>query len=801
MTNVLQKLRKACAPLMAIAIWIAATPAVAATAAAGIDGSEQQKFEEIVVTASKRGASSVQDVPSNVSAVGEDYFTATGATDAYAFVRKSNIQLTETTNNSNSFVIRGIRGVGASIVGVYIDEILGSGFGLNGNSVGQPNLRLFDVNRVEILRGPQGTLYGAGSLGGTVRYITNKPDADGFAAAIAANTGFVSQGGEQNYSVDGMLNIPVVEDRFALRIVGSGEQRAGLVTHLRSGEKNADDMSTIGGRVLASFKPTDNFSLLGSVFYQQREWDDANVFVKECNSATNQCFGFTGQLSDDDHRATNLPTTEPTEEEMWMYNLTAQLDLSAGSIVSATSFFDRDAQQVFDISDVTLNLARFLSFLPYAPNTLGNGVRPENNTVFSQELRFASAFGGPVQLVGGAFYSRRKQDFREITSYVDPAGAGPLVPHFVTALQSEFTNKAVFGELTYSFANRVDVTAGLRAFELTADASDAVLVDDPGFYTLRRCPSGNFTLPPPGVPGLPRCNQPLQPLPVVSGDDAGKLSFNDITYKLSVAYRATDDVLLYVTVADGFREGGVNGSRTSNFVPLAYGPDTATNYEIGWKTNLFADQLVFNGAAFRLDWDDTQVQVIPPFGVFGAIYNAGKQRFNGVELETIFRPAALKGLELSYGMTWLDAELRERTPSAAAPDGTLISGPNDGRPGDTPILLSDLIANASAEYAFAIERWHPYLRLDYSFNGGYQTAYNPNDPLYREIGDYWLLAARFGFDLADWKLSLYVDNVTDEQGPVSVFARPSVAGSTAFADLYTGLRPRTVGLNIRKDFR
>jgi iron complex outermembrane recepter protein len=771
-----------------------------ANAAGSARADHPQRLEEIVVSASKRGESSVQDVPSNVSAIGEDFFKTTGATDAYAFARKGNIQLADQGNNSNSFVIRGIRGVGASIVGVYIDEILGSGFGLNGNGAGQPDLRLFDINRVEILRGPQGTLYGAGSLGGTVRYITNKPDSTGFSSSFAADMGFVAQGGDQNYSVDGMLNLPIIADRFALRIVGSGEERTGLVTRLRTGEHNTDDVSTRGGRILASFTPTDNFSALASIFYQKREWDDSNAYVDACSNATNQCFGFTGQISSDGRRATNLPLPVPTEEEMLMYNLTATLDLSAGSIVSTTSYFDRDAEDAFDISDVTLNLASFLPFLPYAPDTLGIGRRPENNTVFSQELRFASRFDGPIQLVGGAFYSERKQDYQELTDYVDPTGTGPQVPHFVTQLSSQFTNKAVFGELTYSLSDKIDVIVGLRAFELTTAASDAVLVDDPGFYTLRRCPEGDFTLPPAGVPGLPACNQPLQPLPVVSGD-ARKERFDDVTYKLGLAYRATDDVLLYATVANGFREGGVNGSRTSNFVPLAYGPDTAVNYELGWKTTLLDHQLLFNGAVFRLDWEDTQVQVVPPFGVFGAIYNAGEQRFTGLELEATFSPNALDGLELTFGMTRLDAELLERTPSAAAPEGTLISGPNDGQPGDTPVLLSDLIASASAQYAFADARWNPYLRVDYSFNGGYKTAYNPNDPLYRKIDDYSLLAARFGVELEGWKLSLYVDNIADERGPVSIFARPSVAGSRAFSDLNVGLRPRTVGVNIRKDFQ
>src|SRR5437868_796776 len=170
---------------------------------------------------------------------------------------------------------------------------------------------------------------------------------------------------------------------------------------------------------------------------------------------------------------------------MSMYNQTLTLDLRKGTIVSTTSYFDRDAEDAFDISDVTLNLASFVPFLPYAPNTLGIGRRPENNSVFSQEVRYASKFDGPVQLVGGVFYSERKQDYHEFTDYVDPTGAGPNVPHFVTQLRSEFTNKAVFGELTYTVSDKVDVILGLRAFELTTAASDAILVDDPGFYVLR----------------------------------------------------------------------------------------------------------------------------------------------------------------------------------------------------------------------------------------------------------------------------------------------------------------------------
>lgn len=774
------------------------------SSAAGSDANDAsdvgaQKLEEIIVTANKRGAASVQDVASNVSAVGEDYFKEVGATDAYAFARKANIQLSDQGNNTNAFVVRGIRGVGTSIVGVYFDEILSSGFGLNGNGGGQPNLRLFDINRVEILRGPQGTLYGAGSLGGTVRYVTNKPDMSSFGAAVASDLGFVSRGGSENYSFDGMVNIPVVEGVFALRLVGSGERLSGVVTRLRTGRENIDNQVTAGGRVLASFTPTENFNMLASIYYQKRRWDDSSAYVPGCDAAVNQCFGITGQLSDRNHLRTNLPVPLPSNDLLRMYNLTATLDLPVGSVVSTTSYFQRDAQETFDISDVTLSLASIVPVLPYAPNTLGAGRRPESETVLSQEVRFASRFSGPLQVVGGVFYSQRKQDYHEVTSYVDPAGVGPLVPHFVTALNAKYTNKALFGELTYNITNQWDATVGLRAFQLNTAASDAVLVDDPGFYTLRRCPNADYSLPPAGVPGLPTCNQPLLPLPLTSNQSDRR--FRDVTYKASVSYHATDDVLLYSTVANGFREGGVNGQRTSNFVPLTYDPDKAINYELGWKARLLDRQLILNGAVFRMDWRNTQTQVIPPYGVFGAIYNSGRQQFTGAELETIFRPQAVRGLELTYGMTWLDAKLRDRTPSYAAPDGTLMSGPYDGQPGDRPILVSNLIANASAQYAFANDRWNPYIRLDYSYTGGYRTAYSPADPLYRQINGYSLVSGRVGVDLSGWNVSLYVDNAANELGPVSIYARPSVTGGAPYADTDVALRPRTVGINVRKEFK
>lgn len=802
MTDVALGLRcKACA-LFAVVL-AGGVPVVGM--AAGADSNDKGDtgavgtLEEVVVTAGKRGEASVQDVASNVSAVGEDYLKEVGATDAYAFARKANIQMSDQGNNSNAFVIRGIQGVGTSIVGVYFDEILSSGYGLNGNGGGQPNLRLFDINRVEILRGPQGTLYGAGSLGGTVRYVTNKPDSTQFAAAVASDVGSVARGGSENYSFDGMLNVPIVEGLFALRFVGSGERLSGVVTRLSTGRRDVDNEVTTGGRMLAAFTPTESFNLLASVYYQKRRWDDADTYVSSCNPAVNQCFGITGQLSDADHLQTNLPVPLPSNDLLRMYNLTATWDLGVGSLVSTTSYFDRDAQETFDISDVTLSLASVVPTLPYAPNTLGAGRRPETETVLSQEVRFASKFSGPVQAVGGAFYSQRKQDYHEFTSYVDPTGVGPLVPHFVTALNAKYSNKALFGELTYNMTPKWDATVGLRGFQLTTEASDAVLVDDPGFYTLRRCPNGNYSLPPPGVPGLPTCNQPLLPLPLTSSPSERR--FNGITYKGSVAYHATDDVLFYATVANGFREGGVNGQRTSNFVPLTYDPDKAINYEMGWKARLLDRQLTLNGAVFRLDWSNTQVQVIPPYGVFGAIYNSGRQRFTGLELETTLRPQAVRGLELTYGMTALDAKLRDRTPSYAAPDGTLMSGPYDGQPGDRPVLVSNLIGNASIQYAFASARWNPYVRMDYSYTGGYRTAYNPNDPLYREVGGYSLISARVGIELAGWNTSLYVNNAANKLGPVSIYARPSVTGGVPYADTDVPLRPRTVGINVRKEFK
>ncbi|MGH8240965.1 MAG: hypothetical protein ACREXP_28655, partial [Steroidobacteraceae bacterium] len=152
------------------------------------------------------------------------------------------------------------------------------------------------------------------------------------------------------------------------------------------------------------------------------------------------------------------------------------------------------------------------------------------------------------------------------------------------------------------------------------------------------------------------------------------------------------------------------------------------------------------------------------------------------------------------GMTLLDAKLRDATPSAAAPDGTLISGPNDGRPGDTPVGLTELIANASAEYDFAVANSNAFVRLDYSYNGSYHTAYAPTNPLFRRVDGYSVLSGRIGFNVAGWAASVYVDNIFDEQGPVFIGPRPSIAGSTARPDLWMGLRPRVIGVNVGKDF-
>ncbi|MDA5195019.1 TonB-dependent receptor [Govanella unica] len=702
---------------------IASSPVAAQTVAANA------QFEEIFVTASKRGEMSVQEIPYNISAVSGMTLERAGISDLSDFTRiVPGLSTIDNGPGNKQIVIRGLAAsAGTEQVSIYFDEIPAAGIG--GTNVQQTDVRLYDVERIEVLRGPQGTLYGAGSQAGTIRYIMNKPKADEFEASIDGSIGTRARSGGERYSINGMVNAPVVKDILAVRAVGYYRKSAGFLDRPALGINGSDKEETYGGRLIAKLNIGDNTTLSASAYYQSLEVDDNPRSLVNKDEKP----GF---------------VLEPFKDEVQMYNLTLEHDLGFGTVTATGSLFKRHTFFSFDQSQ----------FTPGQSNRINQPADTEN---YSAELRFASAFSGPVQVIFGGFYQDRKRNSESFLGFTDDATGG-LIPGraaaFDSFLETSFTNKAIFGELTYDVTDRFSLLGGVRVFELKRDAQSNMVADIFG--------------------------RPLGYGPVL------KSKANDAVYKFQASYRLTDGVLAYATFSQGFREGGENSPALVGNIPPSYEPDFVKNYELGIKSELFDRQLTLNSAFYLMKWDGIQVAAYDDTGAFTYTTNAGTAKLYGIEIEGVARPAAVEGLSVSFSFRYSKQELSEDNPS------TRVEGPKAGLKGDPIPGSFPVQGSVSVEQRFPIASFKGFARADVTYTGKAKTQFNTFSPLYREWGDFFLANVRFGIEEDMWSASIFAKNLFNERAPVnwSVQTRPGIP------DLVQTTQPREVGIQVSRRF-
>lgn len=571
--------------------------------------------DEIVVTASKRGTTYIQDIPYNISAVGEDLLEKTGATSLEDVTRLVPGVTSSGTPGNQVVVIRGLAAdTGAAQVGIYLDEIPLSGIG--GTNVRQSDLGLYDIERIEVLRGPQGTLYGAGSQGGTLRYITSKPDDSKFAAAIGARLASTTGGGER-FDFDTMLNLPVVKDAVAVRAVAYARHADGFVDLPNLGIKEADDLDVRGGRLQAQFKLGENTKLLASAHYQRTKSDNPNQ-------------GLVGS----DVNPTQVQS--PFVDDVKLYNVTLEQGLGFGTLTATASKYTRKTFFAFDVSQ----------FVPGS----GRVDQAGKTDAFTTELRFASDFSGPFQTIIGVFYEKKDVRSSSDGSFIDTANGQPFVPArpFFSQESEQYTrNQAAFANATLDVTDRLQLEAGIR------------------FFKMKRRDQGRLKIDPFGRP--PGEN------PTQRAQSDGNVK------KLQASYKFSDDILAYANFSEGFREGGPNAPALLGNYPLSYGPDFVKSFEAGLKTQLFDRRLTLNAATYLMKWDDIQVAQTDPTGAFGFSVNAGKAKLVGFELEGVARPKALPGFRANFAVRISEQKLTEDNPLAAGPRGDPNAGRDGDR--------------------------------------------------------------------------------------------------------------------------
>lgn len=597
--------RRVVAGRLAGAAVLALFPALGAAAQQAGDGAGLV-LEEIIVTAQKR-LQPLQAVPLPISAVTAETLEKRGMDEFTDYARAvPGLSFIDRGAGKNKVTLRGIStGVDQnhqSPVGIYIDETPVS------YPSNEPDLRLFDVERVEVLRGPQGTLYGAGSMGGTIKIITAKPDLGKVAGAASAQLSSTKAGGE-NYSLNGMVNVPLATDKAAIRIVGYYRNEDGFIDNAQLSAKDVNDNETWGTRASAKFALTERFSATAGVLIQRTDVGGS----QEINPALP---GLTQRRA----------VPEVRNDDLDLYSLSLDYDLDWAALSSATSYLDRTFD---DVRDVT-------AFLGTPAPVWLNNVVPDRN--FVQEFRLTSAPSDSVEWIAGLFYSRRKSVLNQYAWHGGVFGVPATTPLLDSHIRSRLTQKAAFGEVTVHLAEQLKVTGGLRAFEVkeTFDkVSDGLI-------------AGGFSA------------------------DKGGSSEKKVNPKVNISYQATPDILLYTQAAQGFRVGGPNSTIPplgGVAAPASFDSDSLWNYEAGFKSTLWNGRATLNVSAFYIDWSDIQVTVTRPDG-FSYTANGDKAVSKGLEGEFSVRP--VPGLELGVSAAYTDAYLSADSRSGSGKKGDRI---------------------------------------------------------------------------------------------------------------------------------
>lgn len=606
---------------------------------------------DIIVTATKR-ASTIQDVPFSINAQTEEDIQRSGAVTLEDLSRNVAGLTIQNLGPGQSQV--SVRGVSAGQVvrdqpgvkeqvGVYLDESVIS------LSLFTPDLDLFDLNRVETLRGPQGTLFGSGSVGGTIRYITNQPTTAGFEGTVEGNVNMID-GGSEGGSLKGAVNLPVSE-MIAVRAVGYYTKYAGFIDALREGggvDRDVNDGERYGGRLSILFRPTETITITPRIVYQKVTADGFNR--QEVYNLFANPFTTTRPAVSFRERQQFLLLDEKFVDETMLADLTASVDFGGAELTSVTSYIDREILASRDASALSGSVSVDLGF-PAAAVVLPSNLRDTTDLkTFTQELRLASTGSGPFQWLIGGFYSDIERNYTQrlptpgYDAFTDATlGAGtsaavangfPANSPYNADIPYDIKQKAVFGEISYDLG-RLTLTAGGRYYD---------------FSETRTFKSGGL---------------------FANGDNRRDRTQSDgFTPRFLASFEASDNVTFNAQASKGFRLGGVNDPLN---LPLCspqdeaifggyqtYEDETLWNYELGMKARWGG--LTFNAAAFHNDIKNLQVTLDAGSCSSRVVFNVPKAHARGVEFELTAAPA--EGLSFGLNGTFVDSEF----------DSTVVDG-------------------------------------------------------------------------------------------------------------------------------
>ena len=771
-------------------------PALAQDAAA-----ESEQERDVIVVTSTRRAENILDVPYNISAVSGEDIAGSITLDAAELLRSiPGVSLIDQGPRNgaqfNSIRIRGLN-VDSSALGDFaVPSVATVSTYVNETPV-YANLALIDLERVEVLRGPQATLYGSGALGGTVKYLTRAPQLGEFEGSAGLTGSSVDGSDGIGLAFRAIANIPLGE-RAAIRINlyeqdypgltdytnlyvldanGAPVAPGGLFTFGPTAteyrvEEDADTFESTYIRVSALFEPTDRIDVTVNYFNQS---DDVGG-RRQPSSGLN---GFGGEFGEYENGAV---IAEPSERDFYLASLEANIDLGFATLTSATSVYENEGSSESDNTGFYAN--NFPGFYYSYPRPLYTAERTFSDESFVQEFRLVSNGERRFDYVVGAFYQSQTRSASQLSDLVGfELYADNLFPPFdfvstdnVFTYQraEDFEDFAVFGELTWNVSERLSLTGGLRWFDNSSDVNTFVRVGAyDGF-------AGSVTTP------------------FESSED-------DVLFKLNGAYEFGDDDLFFATVSEGYRRGGNNGvpviGRFANDPAwTTYQSDSVVNYEAGVKGTW--NGIRYDVSAFLIDWKDPQFNTSAPEGSFFAVVNGDEAATSGLELQLSGRVTDEIGY--AFGYAYVKAELTADlfepgnvgvgTPVLVAQDGAPLPG------------IPEHMLNVALDYTKPItERFTFIGRIDGFYQSETQNVLDPGVLQSAEFGGFSIWDLTATLDSGRWSASFFMKNVFNEEGVTGAFT-PDAFGP-APADQYFGSNsrtfialPRTIGLALNVNF-
>ena len=789
-----------------------------------VDDNPSMALEEVIVTATRR-SESVQDIPVNIAAISGAQLEEQGMealADLLATVPGINL-VDQGSRNSNNVIVRGL-----SASPLVAEEVsLNSGDGTVATYLGDIplsiDLKLNDLERVEVLLGPQGTLYGAGTLGGAIRYIPVKPNFKSNSLAIRASS---FQYGEAD-DISGSMGFTVnsaISDNFAIRgsidyLDDSGwvdapflvrepgvslpdpdfTDPAAVAANLRR-EDDVNFEKALSGRIAARWTPNERFDGTLSYYFQHQEIGGRTISSRQTPVPAGKY-------------ETALRVLEPNDRDSDLLALEFTADLGFAELTSATGYSEYESDGETDVTDLLITLEFSYETFPSLTAIAPSGLDDE---ALVQELRLVSTNDGPLSWIVGAFYEHAESElnyheltpgYAEFLGEIYPGvGTRPDGLEYISLNIYERTESAFFGEISYDITEAWQVTLGGRYYDYSAETASAF--DLPLLYSVF------YGRDPDSV---------VLDLRQFGQEDDGFL------FKFNTSYALTDDILLYGTISEGYRIGNANetpgcpdfdpnGGSVQTVCALALGqvispgstevspreerfymPDKTLNYELGMKSVWRDGSIILNGAVYYVDWEDPQVLSHTLNGLNEILINGAGAESSGVELSIMAVPT--ERLTISAGFSYAKAELTELAPSlirGITPPGFGAEF-EDGQSGDR--------LPGSPEKTFSIfgEYTHPLDRGDLSFNLGYNYQ---SDVLtntggrggYYTMDSFGIANAAVRYDADSWTVTLFAKNLFDEFASTGTRATPEFSQTVSGANVrrfYENMAPpRSYGVRF-----